>query len=169
VKSPAELLAKLNEGLVERSQRGMFCTVAVVAVNLRDGRMMGANAGHHPMLVASADRIVHTLEASGPPIGVVPGVRWEDQTAMVEPGEILLLYTDGIVEARSGATRVPGTEAETEFGLERIERVIREQYPVSPRRLVDAVIEEVRDFCLPMAPHDDCTMIALRYNGRDRS
>ncbi|MCW8983955.1 MAG: PP2C family protein-serine/threonine phosphatase, partial [Thermoanaerobaculales bacterium] len=165
VKSPAELLAILNEGLVERSQRGMFCTVAVVAIDLRDGRLVGANAGHHPMMVASEERIANILEASGPPIGVLPGISWEDETGTIEPGESLIFYTDGIVEARSGATRAPGTTPQGEFGLQRVERVVRERYPTSPHQLIDQVIGEVYEFCSPMSPHDDCTMIALRYNG----
>ena len=163
--SPAELLAKLNEGLVQRSRRGMFCTVAVVALDLRDGRILGANAGHHPMLVASEARTVNILEASGPPIGVLPGISWKDETGIINPGETLVFYTDGIVEARSGATRAPGTTPQGEFGMKRVERAMRERYPTSPNDLVDAVIGEVQDFCAPMSPHDDCTMIALRYNG----
>lgn len=143
----------------------MFCTVAVVAINLRDGRFVGANAGHHPMLCATEERIGNALPASGPPIGVVPGVIWEDEKGVLEPGETLMFYTDGIVEARSGATRAPGTEAQSEYGLRRLERAVREIYPSTPRRAIDTVIADVQDFCSPMAPHDDCTMIALRYNG----
>ena len=167
VKSPAVLLAALNEGLVQRSQRGMFCTVAVVAIDLRDGRLLGANAGHHPMLVASEGRVVNILEASGPPIGVLPDITWKDETATIKPGETLVFYTDGIVEARSGATRTPGTVPQGEFGMQRVERVVRERYPTSPRQLIDTIVGEVQDFCSPMAPHDDCTMIALRYNGNE--
>ena len=143
----------------------MFCTAAVVAINLRDGRILGANAGHHPMLVVGDGRILHTLEASGPPIGVVPGISWEDMRGSVEPGETMVFYTDGIVEARSGATRAPGTGAETEYGIGRLERAIRERYPATPRQVVEAVIKDVNDYCAPLSPHDDCTMIALRYNG----
>jgi sigma-B regulation protein RsbU (phosphoserine phosphatase) len=165
VTSPSELLAMLNEGLAERSQRGMFCTVAVVAIDLRDGRLIGANAGHHPMLRIREDRLVSALEASGPPIGVVSGAAWQDERAVLEAGETLMFYTDGIVEARSGGTRVPGAEVETEYGLGRLERVVREASPSRPRRLIDAVIADVQDHCSPMAPHDDCTMIALRFNG----
>jgi sigma-B regulation protein RsbU (phosphoserine phosphatase) len=167
VKSPADLLATLNEGLVLRSQRGMFCTVAVVAIDLRDGRFLGANAGHHPMLVVSKDRVVNILKASGPPIGVLPGISWEDETGTIDPGETLIFYTDGIVEARSGATRSPGTVPQGEYGMQRIERIVREQYPTSPRQLVDSIVGEVQDFCAPMSPHDDCTLIALRYIGNE--
>ena len=76
-----------------------------------------------------------------------------------------MFYTDGIVEARSGATRAPGTTTEGEFGIKRLERAVRERYPGSPQQLIDAVIGEVNEYCAPMAPHDDCTMIALRYLG----
>jgi sigma-B regulation protein RsbU (phosphoserine phosphatase) len=165
VNSPSELLAMLNDGLVERSQRGMFCTVAVIAVDLRDGRIVGANAGHHPMMVVSEDRVDNTLPASGPPIGVLAGMTWQDVEGSVNRGETLMFYTDGIVEARSGATRVPGTTTEGEFGIARLERAVRERYPSSPQKLIDAVIGEVHDYCAPMAPHDDCTMVALRYLG----
>ena len=165
VTSPAELLAALNVGLVARSQRGMFCTASVVAIDLRDGRMFGANAGHHPMLVASEDRIISTLDASGPPIGVIPGITWEDVSATVQAGETLVFYTDGIVEARTGATRAPGAAAEHEYGMKRLERAIREVYPTGPKQLIDSVITDVNDFTSPIGPHDDCTMIALRYNG----
>ena len=143
----------------------MFCTVAVVAIDLRDGRFLGANAGHHPMLVASEERIVNVLEASGPPIGVVPGNSWKDETGTIEPGETLMFYTDGIVEARSGATRAPGTVPQGAYGLRRVERVVREKYPTSPRQLIESIVSDVQDYCSPMSPHDDCTMIALRYNG----
>jgi serine phosphatase RsbU (regulator of sigma subunit) len=143
----------------------MFCTVAVVAIDLRDGRMIGANAGHHPMVVVSEDRTATLLEASGPPIGVVPEISWQDETATISPGETVMFYTDGIVEARSGATRIPGTTPEGEYGMSRLERAVRERYPSSPRQLVEAVVNDVHDYCAPMSPHDDCTMIALRYKG----
>jgi sigma-B regulation protein RsbU (phosphoserine phosphatase) len=165
VKTPSELLARLNAGLVERSQRGMFCTVAVVAIDLRDGRMIGANAGHHPMLCVTEDRVVNGFEASGPPIGVVPEATWQDERAVLEPGETLVFYTDGIVEARSGGTLVPGREVETDYGLRRLRRTVQECYPSPPRRMIEAVMADVQDHCAPMAPHDDCTMIALRYDG----
>jgi len=165
VTSPAELLARLNERLVERSRRGMFCTVAVVGINLREGTILGANAGHHPMVLASRDGITSTIPASGPPIGVVPDASWEDVRTRMDPGDTLLFYTDGIVEARAGTTRIPGGPGPEEYGLKGLERVVRDHYPTAPRDLIDRVIGDVHDFCSPLAPHDDCTMIALRFLG----
>ena len=165
VTSPAELLARLNEGLVKRSRRGMFCTVAVVGINLRDGTVLGANAGHHPMVLASENGITTTIPASGPPIGVVSDGSWEDVRSKIDPGGTLLFYTDGIVEARAGTTRAPGGSGPKEYGLSGLERVVIDHYPSAPRDLIDRVIGEVHDFCSPLSPHDDCTMIALRYLG----
>ncbi len=165
VKSPAELLAQLNEGLVKRSRRGMFCTVAVVGINLREGTMMGANAGHHPMVLASENGITTSVPASGPPLGVIPDISWEDVRITIDPGDTLLFYTDGIVEARAGTTRAPGGPGPEEYGLEGLERVVGDHYPTTPRDLITRVIGDVHDFCSPLSPHDDCTMIALRYLG----
>jgi len=165
VKSPAELLARLNEGLVKRSRRGMFCTVAVVGINLREGTVLGANAGHHPMVLASENGITTTIPASGPPIGVVPDISWEDVRTRIDPGDTLLFYTDGIVEARADTTQALGGPGPAEYGLNGLERIVGDHYPSSPRDLIDRIIGDVHDFCSPLSPHDDCTMIALRYLG----
>ena len=54
--SPAEVLRQLNDRFVVRSRRGLFCTLAAVAINLRTGNILGANAGHHPLVVVSERR-----------------------------------------------------------------------------------------------------------------
>ena len=165
VSSPAELLGLLNRGLVERSLRGLFCTVAVIAIDLTTGELIGANAGHHPMLVISPTGVTTALDASGPPIGILPEISWEDVTMTINSGDTLLFYTDGIAEARASSDSVDvGTEP-VEYGLEGLERVARAYQDCSPRELIDAVIGDVHRFCSPLAPHDDCTMIALRYLG----
>ena len=163
--SPAEVLERLNERLVVRSRRGMFCTIAAVAINLETGRIVGANAGHHPLVVASERAVINTMEASGPPIGIMPGIKLEDFSANVEPGDTLLLYTDGIVEARPDFTRVPGGPSPDGYGQARLEEVVFDHQPCSPQDLIEGVIADVHSYCAPLAPHDDCTMIALRFKG----
>ncbi len=165
VSSPAELLGRLNDGLVKRSLRGLFCTVAVIAIDLRDGGLMGANAGHHPMMVISPTEVTTTLDASGPPIGILPGISWEDVTMTISPGDTLLFYTDGIVEARASDDGEDSGSELVEYGLEGLERVAEAYHGCEPRELIDAIIRDVHRFCSPLAPHDDCTMIALRYLG----
>jgi len=165
--STAEVLRRLNERMVGRSRRGTFCTAALVALNLRTGNLMAANAGHHPVLRIFNEEVTTFLPASGPPLGILTGVDWTDEEAVVRPGETLLLYTDGIVEART----LDGEEAEGrehgEYGLEGLDGVVREQIGSTPQALIEAVLDDVDGYCSPLAPHDDCTMIALKYHGHD--
>jgi sigma-B regulation protein RsbU (phosphoserine phosphatase) len=163
--SPAEVLRQLNERLVVRSQRGLFCTIAAVAINLENGNILGANAGHHPLIVVSRDQSVTLLGASGPPIGILSDASWEDERAVLVPGDTMVFYTDGIVEARAGVTMSAGESELVEYGVENLTEVARAAAAGGPQRLIEAVIHDVDRFCSPVAPHDDCTLIALRYNG----
>ena len=163
--SPAEVLRNLNERLVTRSRRGLFCTVSLVAIDLRTGRFVGASAGHHPMLLVSESGVATTLEASGPPIGILPGISWEDLKGTAGPGDTLLFYTDGIVEARAGTTVVPTGGSTVEYEIDNLKAAVHANHGSDPRQLVDAVIRDVHQFCSPLPPHDDCTMIALKYRG----
>jgi sigma-B regulation protein RsbU (phosphoserine phosphatase) len=163
--SVAALLRRLNERMVARSRRGTFCTAAIVAVDLETGRLVGANAGHHPVLRISRDGVSAFLPASGPPIGILPGVGWVDEETVIRPGETLLMYTDGIVEARSGAPGDADAEPPVEYGLEGLEAIAGRHADSAPKVLIEAVLKDVFRFASPRAPHDDCTMIALKYHG----
>jgi serine phosphatase RsbU (regulator of sigma subunit) len=161
--SPSQVLSRLNRRLIEHSRRGTFCTMCYVMVDLVSGRLVGANAGHHPMLVASDGATRDLFGASGPPIGVLPDVEWQDESASLRPGETMLMYTDGIIEARSGATQNGSDETILEYQMDRLRVQVQKQYADGPRSMIRAVIQDVHRFTAPLSPHDDCTMIALRF------
>jgi len=163
--STAEVLRRLNERMVGRSRRGTFCTTALVALNLRTGHLMAANAGHHPVLRISSDRVTTILPASGPPLGILPGLDWRDDEKTMRPGETILLYTDGIAEAKSPDGRATEGREDDEYGLAGLEKVARARFEDGPQALIEAILDDVDRYCSPLAPHDDCTMIALRYHG----
>ena len=77
----------------------------------------------------------------------------------------MVLYTDGIVEARAGVTMSFGESELVEYGVENLMEVAGTAAAGGPQRLIEAVIHDVDRYCSPVAPHDDCTLIALRYNG----
>ena len=164
-KSPADVLRQLNERLVARSLRGLFCTIAAVAVDLSTGNILGANAGHHPMALVSPDRWTTLLGATGPPIGILSDASWTDERAVVAPGETMVFYTDGIVEARAGVTVGSRGGDVAEYGMNNFGEVAQANAAAGPQGMIEAIIHDVDRFCSPLAPHDDCTLIALRYNG----
>lgn len=163
--SPAEVLKALNASLVIQSPRGTFCTLCYLVLDLRSGKVVCANAGHHPVVSVGKNGVRIFGEASGPPAGILPECRWEDVESEVAGGEVLLLYTDGIVEARAVNTQRVGHEDFEEFGMERLCEVVKGHHKRSPRDLIDRINQKVFGYCAPMPPHDDCTMIAVKYLG----
>jgi serine phosphatase RsbU (regulator of sigma subunit) len=163
--SPATVLTRLSERLVVRSRRGTFCTMCFVTVDLSTGRVVGANAGHHPVLLISDGQVTRVMDATGPPAGILPGMTWQDTELQLEPGDTLLLYTDGIVEARDGESDGDNDGPEAEYDIDRLERTAQAHGDLGPQALIEGILSDVHEFCRPAAPHDDCTMIALRYRG----
>jgi len=170
VASPAQVIATLNQDLVVRSQRGTFCTLCYIAVDLATGKALCANAGHMPALHLTPRGAQLLVQASGPPIGILPDAAWTNTECLLAPDDGLLLYTDGITEARSMSTRhgAERLDEPDEYGIESLREVAETHYGKPPHDLFDTVIADVRRYCEPSAPHDDCTMIALRYLGGDR-
>lgn len=157
---PAEVLRALNENLTARSRFGIFCTLCYLTVDLATGRVVCANAGHHPVARIGPKGAELIGSASGPPAGVLPDLQWQNEEFRIEPGETLLLYTDGIAEARRAENGAP-----CEYGAEGILQLACRQPDRHPRDLIGSLIDDVREFCAPSVPHDDCTLIALRYLG----
>jgi sigma-B regulation protein RsbU (phosphoserine phosphatase) len=119
------------------------------------------------VLRISSDGVSTFLPASGPPLGILEGADWSDETSVVRPGETLLLFTDGIVEARDGRAEPDTIRDDDEYGIEGLIKIARARNQDPPRRLIEAILADVDAHCSPLAPHDDCTMIALKYNGHD--
>lgn len=165
--SPAGVIKQINDAMVIRSRRGTFCSMAYIIIDLESGRLIGANAGHHPMMVVSHPRVASLFEPSGPPVGILPTASWTDETALAHPGQTLLLYTDGIVEARSGTTQISENSQPEPYERGRLEEIAGLYRQGKPRELITAILSDVDEFCGTFRPHDDCTMIALRYNGSD--
>lgn len=165
-KSPAAVLKVLNAALFERSQRGYFCTICYITLNLRTGEVICANAGHSPVLRKGREGVTFFGEATGPPVGILPDGPWVDESSKIDPGDMLLLYTDGIIEARSMQTAIGQDHpAPIEYETAGLKQFLEFLPDSSPKALIEAINEDIVRFCAPLAPHDDCTMIAVRYGG----
>jgi sigma-B regulation protein RsbU (phosphoserine phosphatase) len=163
--SPAAVLAAMNEAQIGRSRHGTFCTISYVILNIRTGAAQCANAGHHACICVGAKGRALIGEASGPPVGVVPGTSYNDTSFSLSRGDSVLLYTDGIIEARGTSSQSEAEPTIVEFGVERLGRVAHRFHESSPCALINRVNHAVTSYCGNQAPHDDCTMIALKYLG----
>ena len=97
---------------------------------------------------------VQRLEEGGPVLGLLPFARYRQGEISVQPGDLLVMYSDGILEAQ-GADEV-------EFGEERVLQVIRENWDSSPEAICAAILAGIRRFLGEHSPHDDQTLLVVR-------
>jgi phosphoserine phosphatase RsbU/P len=150
----AELLDRVN-GLFFESTAGASYASLVAARLFPDGRVELANAGHPRPLLADA-RGVRPVEGSGFPLGLFAAGSYASRELQLQPGETLLVYTDGWTEAMVG---------DEEFGVGRASAALRRASKLSPGELVAACKREMEAFLDGASRGDDLTLLALRRVG----
>jgi len=157
--TPAEVLSKVNHELCRENDSMMFVTVFCGILNFRTGEMRYSNAGHNPPLVLRPGRPPEWLPL---PDGFLLGVReesvYETRQILLAPGDMLLLYTDGVTEAMNSDRLF--------YEERRLIRVAEGHGQESPEGLVREVLRSVRDFADSEPQSDDITMLALSFRGR---
>jgi sigma-B regulation protein RsbU (phosphoserine phosphatase) len=118
-----------------------------------------ARAGHNPPRLARGEAVESLDRAGGLPLGILEEQAYCQTTVTLEPGDLLLLYTDGITEAMAPSHGAGGREL---FGTDRLDAVLLRRGHGDAEACLDAVRSAVADFCGCGVPTDDQTLIALR-------
>jgi serine phosphatase RsbU (regulator of sigma subunit) len=150
--SPCEVLARVNDLLYARIPSGMFVTCFYAQLDPTSGRLIYANAGQDlPYCRSSAG--VSELWATGMPLGMMPGTSYEEREVIVLPGDRILFYSDGLVEAHN-----PEREM---FSLPRLRKLIEERSDEAT--LIDFLLNELRSFTGDgWEQEDDVTLVELQ-------
>ena len=150
---PGRMLAEVNEVLWAYIPPSMFVTCFYGVLDSESGRFRYANAGHNLPYCRQEDLVIE-LRATGMPLGLMPGMSYEEKEAMLLPGESILLYSDGLVEAHN-----PEFEM---FGSPRLQSLITE-HVTGPKDLTTLLLEELERFTGEgWEQEDDITLVALR-------
>lgn len=154
--SAGKMLATLNELLYEDLTRsGLFVSMFYVKYNAERQLLTFANAGHNrPFLYRPRDGFCRELDAEGLILGVKREVAFEEKNLLLRKGDLLLLYTDGITEARNASGDY--------FGTERLCAIIGRVYDEEPERIVEMILAEVAEFISAPAAEDDISMVVLK-------
>jgi serine phosphatase RsbU (regulator of sigma subunit) len=155
LRQPSQVIRKLNEALHHQDLDERFCTIVYTRVvpTAHGMRVAVCRGGHTAPLVRRADGRVETVGAIGPLIGVFAEIRVWEETAVLEPGDALVLYTDGVTEARNNGDQL---------GEERLIATIAACDASSADTIAAAVEAAVLDFC--GEPTDDTAVLVLRVN-----
>lgn len=153
--SPASSLARVNDLLIPDNEQGMFVTVFYAALSLKSGELTYANAGHNrPLLLRSNTGELERLGEGGMALGVLQGTRLEDNVVSLQPGDSLILCTDGITEAFSPQGEV--------YGEDGLRATVKAAGGGSAREMVDVIDRSVRAFTGDAPSSDDRTLVVLR-------
>ncbi len=159
--SPAEALRLSNERILADTRANQFVTVFYGVLNLETGEMVYCNAGHNPAFVIRSD-VTEAHESyirTGAPMGIFGDLEWEENKAQINPGDVLLLYTDGVNEAQN--------LAEEFYEYERLLEVTKSNRSQSADRQHNAIINSVQSFVGTAPQFDDITlMVVKRANGQ---
>jgi sigma-B regulation protein RsbU (phosphoserine phosphatase) len=151
---PDKLLARLNSGVCGVWPPNRFVTLFALALDPATGEFSYSNGGHNPPLLVRAAGGVERLSEGGLPVGMIKGMPYSSGRDRLDPGDTLLLYTDGSVEAESPSGQ--------EYGEERLAEVVRQGGDRPLASLLAAICDEVTAHLEGAPAADDLTLVGLR-------
>ena len=157
--APARILGELNREACRNNATGTFVTLFLGVLDLSTGRLRYCNAGHdRPVLVG--DSVEELPALANVPVGAFDDVTYQEQEAMVAPGTLLFLYTDGVTESMDADRR--------QYGRERLLGALS-ACPRKPDVLVRTIEAGVRAFAGEAEQSDDLTMLAIHYHPNENA
>lgn len=157
--NPAAVLPAVNRLLCEANEESMFVTLAVVLLDTRTGKLTYLNGGHNPPLLSTQGRPFALWEPpKGKVLGVEPNADFSTRELVLQPGETLVLYTDGVTEAEN--------ERHEQFKVARAAKALSQGGPHGGViEIVENLEKAIGSFAGGAPQSDDITMLALRYKG----
>ncbi len=149
---PADFLQSANEVIVGEIAPGKFITLVYLLIDGRKGEVSAAGAGHPPPRIIRADGSVTGLEARGLVLGIESNQEYEEVRASLEPGSAVVLYTDGVIEARRDGEL---------YGEARLDRLLGERRDLPAGELAQCVLDDCRAFARGELA-DDCAVVVVK-------
>ena len=154
------VLRQANRFFYESAEDGRYVTLFYMVLDVPARRLLYVNAGHVPPVLLRADGTVELFEDGGVPLGLFGAPRYTEGHAALEDGDVMALYTDGIVESMDAAGE--------EYGRERLAEVLRRTRESSATEICNALIQDVSSFDAG-ASRDDRTLLVVKATGPDRA
>jgi sigma-B regulation protein RsbU (phosphoserine phosphatase) len=152
---PDKTLESLNQAICDLTNQERPVSFFYGCLEIEQGSLGYSNGGHHPpFLIKNSSREMISLETGGPVLGLIPGTRYESSTVKLEPGDLLVFYTDGIVEAEN-------PEGEP-YSQERLVSLVKSHQGRGASELIESVYQSVAEFRGSSLAEDDSTLLVVR-------
>lgn len=160
ISSPKEILIQANKILCKTLNKKSFVSAIFATVDIITGDVRIVRGGHCPIILIKNKDIIH-LKPSGIALGFNCTNLFEHNldeiSFMLEPDDLLILYTDGVTEARNKHLE--------EFGRERLNLILKQNYKNTSEQILQSLIKNISLFSQGFPQHDDITLIAIKYLG----
>ncbi|MFO7683264.1 MAG: SpoIIE family protein phosphatase [Chloroflexota bacterium] len=153
--SSAQVLQRVNDLIINDNQSPLFLSALYAILDVETCSLQYASAGHDPPLcLRHASGIVEELPAKGSLLGAFRDVLFNEETTTLAPGDVLLLYTDGVTESRDAERGF--------FGEERLKTAVAKAGNCSAAEIVQEIVTAVNTFTGPVSQADDLTILAAK-------
>lgn len=152
---PAETLQRMNTVLIHRGIESRFATM-FYAVLSPSGNLVCCNAGHNPPIVLGRHG-VRRLETGGLILGLFEHASYDQESLQLDPGDLVIVFSDGVSEARSAS--------DEEFGEDRLLEVLESTRGEAPTAILEQLLKQIREFAQGAVQSDDITIMVVRYAG----
>jgi len=152
--APNISMAKVNYLLWESIERNQFITAFHGILDASNGLFAYSNAGHNPPLLINANRELRFIEYGEQPLGMFPDTRYHQHHLLFKPGDVLVLYTDGVTEASNPEG--------VEFGRDRLAEAVKQNYDRPARELIASLEMAVLEWTANLGANDDVTFFVIK-------
>ena len=154
----SRILDIVNWGIAGKVSLDRFATMTLLTYDFALRRLEYSNAAHHPLLIyRAASKTFETLDTEGIPIGLEKKTKYNQIDTVLHPNDIVVLYTDGIIEAMN--------DQGSQYSLESLQQVILGHCGLAPEKLKRAIIEDMNSFVGKAKQHDDQTFLLMKVEG----
>ncbi len=151
-----EIITGMNNDLCPDNEMSMFVTLFMCILDIRSGELEFCNAGHNPPYIIRHEQGLERVESRhGLPLGVMGGVPYSSEKLVMQPGDRIILYTDGVTEAEDMEGRF--------FTENKLGRFLEMNRTLSAEGLTEKLLQEVKDFAGDAEQADDITILVLNY------
>lgn len=151
---PSAVLNDLNAQIALNYKSDLFITMFYMIYDDLKKMLTFSNAGHLPAIWLKADGAIEFLKTEGMPLGLVDTEKYSDATVGLTSGDTIILYTDGVTEARN--------QNKEEFTSERLKEVISKNRHLSSQQMTDAIKSQLSRFVGTTPQYDDCTIVLIK-------
>lgn len=156
IQSSREIIEKVNNDLGDRNPNQYFLTLFIGILDLSSGTMDYCNAAHNYPYLLHTDGTIQTLSKShGIPLGIYKNKTYKSNTIQLHPGDLILLYTDGVINSRNSAG--------THYGIEKLKSNIQDMIHLTAQEVVTGLLQSIVIYEGESHQSDDISLVALKY------